>query len=696
MNNRLHYLWHRTKNAVSGWQQQRRATREREALNLLVVTSPHAIKNARPSAQRAVRRACATLQRNYASQVRNWYESGNPWSDGTRSFVGNYSTDARYDQNPVARRTMEIRCRFWEANSPFMKSSLDVSSQYVIGTHMPVVTSLATDSKENPNWRENAEKVFQEMCAEAGLNGESMFALLDVGHRRKKVDGNILFVETNKPGKVLIRRGTKHETPIDVLRPCYQLIESHRIGSPGGWGFEEGANVIDGVQYREIETKLPTGKTRKQLVKAGYWVNDAPSLIYSQTTPVFIPVENSYYATTAHRVNEPRGISDYYAVETTLALLEDLLKLEMRAQEVQSDLTLFITNGAGQVVSPKMQETLGAMNIRISADASGKPIVTSRDVEQVKAVYDKIWGGRTAVGRTGDTLTPMAPNRPAEATLNLWNFLIDSFCSGGGGPRLLVFPKFNKGQGTEVRAEIEKANSEWKKEFNLVWKPFIQRAWRYFIGWAKQNDERLKNPPADWDAIEVSPPRSVVVDLGYVSANALAEMAAGVYSLHNWAQDHGTTKQNIIQHAVADVFDIKLACAKKAETGEYQKYGITVDAAEVRNDLAAVAQSLAAKQAAENAARISEDSEDGEDVTGGAELKTAMDSYGVGVRAGAITPVLDDENYFRNKAGLPAITEAARSAWQKDGGVRRPITLAMPGEVTKTPATETDTELAEA
>jgi Phage portal protein, lambda family len=588
---------------------KRTARNEQRALALLGTTSPHSVQNGPEPQRRQIQRACLTLQRNYAHLVRNWYESGNPYSDRSRSAVGNYSVDARYDQNPVARRTMEIRCRYWEQNSDLMKSALDVSSQYVIGTHMPVVTSLATGTDPDSNWRDNAEAVFNEMCESAGLNGESMFALLDVGHRRKKVDGNILAIETNKPGKVTIRRGTKHQTELDVLKPCYQLIESQRIATPGDMWINNDSNIVDGVQYAEVETKLASGLTRTQMVKTGYWVNDAPYTMGTQQAFIFVPVEKSYYATTAHRVNEPRGVSDFYCSEPTLALLEDLLKLEMRAQEVQSDLTLFITNGAGQIVDQKMGNTLGAMGIKVSTGQDGKPVVTAKDIENVKAVYEKIWGGRTAVGRTNDTLQFLAPNRPAEATLNLWNFLIDSFCVGSNVPRILVFPKTNKGQGTEVRAEIEKANAAWRKEFNLVWKPFIHRAWKYFMGWAIKNDERVKNPPADWENIEVSPPRSVVVDLGYVSANALAEMAAGVYSLHNWAQDHGTTKQKIIQHSVSDLFDIKLACARMAEQPQYAKYKLTVDPAEVRNNLSDVVKNMAAKATAEAQLAIAENGE---------------------------------------------------------------------------------------
>jgi lambda family phage portal protein len=57
------------------------------------------------------------------------------------------------------------------------------------------------------------------------------------------------------------------------------------------------------------------------------------------------------------------------------------------------------------------------------------------------------------------------------------------------------------------------------------------------------------------------------------------------------------------------------------------------------------------------------------------KLKQKMDSYGVGVRAGVITPQIDDENSFRNEAGLPKISSAIKEAWEKDGNVRRPVTL---------------------
>lgn len=55
--------------------------------------------------------------------------------------------------------------------------------------------------------------------------------------------------------------------------------------------------------------------------------------------------------------------------------------------------------------------------------------------------------------------------------------------------------------------------------------------------------------------------------------------------------------------------------------------------------------------------------------------KIIADSYGICVRAGAITPQKDDEQFFREINGIPAMSSEVESAWREDGGVRRPVTL---------------------
>jgi hypothetical protein len=62
------------------------------------------------------------------------------------------------------------------------------------------------------------------------------------------------------------------------------------------------------------------------------------------------------------------------------------------------------------------------------------------------------------------------------------------------------------------------------------------------------------------------------------------------------------------------------------------------------------------------------------------ELKAKMDAYGVGVRAGSLTPQEADEESFRAAVELPPLSDAARSAWEEDKGFRHPITLLHEGQ----------------
>jgi hypothetical protein len=58
-----------------------------------------------------------------------------------------------------------------------------------------------------------------------------------------------------------------------------------------------------------------------------------------------------------------------------------------------------------------------------------------------------------------------------------------------------------------------------------------------------------------------------------------------------------------------------------------------------------------------------------------ADLKSLLDAYGVGVRAGAITPQRDDEAYFRRIMDLPEMSTENEAYWQSVDGLKHPITL---------------------
>ena len=584
-------------NHVSRFTDWRNTRNERRSLATLATISPTAALNGSRSDRRSARAAIRTLAKRRPDAIRNWYEAGFPFLDGTRSGVPSIIQDARYDQNLVTRREMLRRMRYWSQNSGIYKSTLDVRRQYVIGTHAPVITSLS----KNTAFAEIAETVFEEMIKTAGLDGEPLYQLLAVAFDAKKRDGDVLSIDTSIKAKIPIRQGTKYAAVIEKSVPRIQLVEGHRLETPPNRWNEEGLTIVDGVQFKQVEQTLPNGAKRTAMVRIGYWVKDAFNGFTDDEAYSFIPVEHSQLIFSATRINQIRGLSDFYAGEVTLALLEDLLKLEMRAQEVQSNLSVFITNGAGQIVDQKTQAYVGAIGIKLAKDDAGKPVVTTNDIEKAKEVYSKVWGGNQFVGRTGDTVEFLAPNRPSEATQALFEYLINLWCAASESSRTLVFPKSSKGQGTEVRGEFDKFNTSCIGEFNLNWKPLIHRVWKYFIGWALQNDERLakfKESVDDWERIEVSPPRSVLVDAGYDSAAQLADLAAGVTNLHFVAQRLGTTAKRLIKLAVQDIYELKKACL--IASGQPTD-NIEVKPEEVRQSLADVVKNLAAMKTAEAA-----------------------------------------------------------------------------------------------
>ena len=52
-----------------------------------------------------------------------------------------------------------------------------------------------------------------------------------------------------------------------------------------------------------------------------------------------------------------------------------------------------------------------------------------------------------------------------------------------------------------------------------------------------------------------------------------------------------------------------------------------------------------------------------------------LNSYGIATRAGAVTPQIQDEEFFRQSLKLPEMSAESQNAWVEDGGIRRPITL---------------------
>ena len=65
------------------------------------------------------------------------------------------------------------------------------------------------------------------------------------------------------------------------------------------------------------------------------------------------------------------------------------------------------------------------------------------------------------------------------------------------------------------------------------------------------------------------------------------------------------------------------------------------------------------------------------------KMRQLAEAYGVCVRAGLITPCLQDENAFRAMLGLDPAPAEVEVDWGNSDGVRRPVTLSRPRDTTE-------------
>lgn len=59
------------------------------------------------------------------------------------------------------------------------------------------------------------------------------------------------------------------------------------------------------------------------------------------------------------------------------------------------------------------------------------------------------------------------------------------------------------------------------------------------------------------------------------------------------------------------------------------------------------------------------------------KLRAFAEAYGVAVRAGCITPNIEDEKKVRELFGLPEVSADVVAEWARTNGVRTPITLSQ-------------------
>lgn len=453
--------------------------------------------------------------------VRNWYEGGWPmWTGGEYSYLPSLVQDAKWDQNYVTRREMMRRMRYWSQNSTIVEAILSVGERYTVGAsglHVSFYPSDDVSADAENSWYDRADAVIAEWFQNCGWNGETMEKLLKVGYRCQKVDGEVFFIKSRKQLPLILGDRT-----LQVQKPVLQMVEAHRVESPWNKWEDEGRNMIDGVQFKVVNVA-----GRDLLSKTGYWTRNGMGSFEQNDSWFEIPGDSIFHLFNSHRANQYRGLSDFYTCEVVINKHEDTLNIEMKAHSSHAVRAVGVETASGQAASP-MDTRLEKIN---QVMGRPQPQQVGNDLAGRCETYRKETGAYVYGLKFGEKIHFDSPTRPSDSTLNLLEYQVNSICAGAHAPRCLVFEKISgasaRGQGTEVRAQLDCADAYYKSDFQK-WKAFVRDAVIYYMEWAIKNDQRVADPPANWrECIHIQQPEACNVDVGYNTQAQLMSLAAG-------------------------------------------------------------------------------------------------------------------------------------------------------------------------
>lgn len=187
--------------------------------------------------------------------------------------------------------------------------------------------------------------------------------------------------------------------------------------------------------------------------------------------------------------------------------------------------------------------------------------------------------------------------------------------------------------------EAQRQIEDW--QYNMFIPQFCDKIWFWFMEGLKVKMILNKNAQAEW-----TPQGREMIDPVKEMNGLILELKSGLISWDEACKRRGYNPDTLMEQM-------------KSDKKRFEDAGINVEWILEKESIGALV------------------APDGSDKLNPEDLKRVLDAYGVGVRAGTITPTDQDETYFRGLAAFPEMSEAVINAWKEDGGFRRPITLAV-------------------
>lgn len=406
------------------------------------------------------------------------------------------------------------------------------------------------------------------------------------------------------------------------------LIEGDRIANPFGLTSDDGVRVVNGVSL---------GRRNQPLA---YWVarqhpgDDLPASVGARTYRRIRRHNPDGSLRFLHlywqkRIGQTRGEPIFSSVLSDFKDLGDWKEAELVASQVAACFAVFVTKE----------------NPFDAAVAAARGNTASGGEREEEVVPGQIY-----YGEPGESVTSVTPGRPNGLFESFYGAVARQIASATGIPLEVAMRDFRDSNYSQSRAALLEAR-----------KCFAARqTWlvRYFL--------------------------QPIFDRVLFEAWLRGKFAAGDFL----ARRHLWTKTNWNTPGWGHIDEEK--SMRAAELG--LKMRVT-SRTRIASALHGGRWSAINRQLAREEAQIAEVAQEDGGGENNAEKSAALankaNAYGVAVRAGAITPQIDDEEATRAEFGLPPMSDAAREAWEAEA-TRRPITLAPASGSGLNPAVEDD------
>lgn len=455
------------------------------------------------------------------------YEGAQP-NTPNRSWIPNFVRDPRYDITSFTRWELTRKVRYFEANNWLVQRLADLFEQYVAGPNGLQVMPDSSDA----DWNKKALASWQTWCQYPDISSRQPFSTLQgLIARSWFIDGDIFILKTfgrERPGKQAF--------------PRIQLVESHRVSSPGqqyAWASDMADN-FDGVKIDQ-STGRPVGYYMRSDFDGKDWsLKDANDVIH-----VFEP----------SRPGQLRGITFFHSVLNNLHDMDDLQSMEMQRAKQQTEIANVFETYSGEL------DTRNNRLNMIAGRGTANNNQPDKDWLARVAQYKTILGSRTISIKPGEKLTQMNSVQPSAATQWYWDYLTGTVCLGVGISKGLALP--TSMQGTVVRQDLSACAGFFRSRCNTL-AYAVGEIYKHYMQWARYNDPTLYDAPSDWYKNSITPPQAVDVDNGRNTVATLSNLAAGTTNLTQIYGAQGLDFRTQVRTRVRELIEIKKVCLEES------------------------------------------------------------------------------------------------------------------------------------